>query len=105
MVIGQILWVLLLIGSNGKMSSNSRITCSKGPSDGVSLPPYTRQRKDANTDTDKAESMTTQIQHQADGHSQLENAVEWASPFARSGSWAGASTAPTNKYFYASDCE
>ena len=62
MLIGQILWVLLLIGSNGNMSSNSRLTHSKGPSDGTSLPPHTRRRKDA-------ESMTTQIQHQADGQS------------------------------------
>ena len=85
MLIGQILWVLLLIGSNGNMSSNSRLTCSKGPSDGASLPPHTRRRKDANTEADSAESMTTQIQHRADGHSQLDNAVEWASPFARPG--------------------
>ena len=105
MLIDQILWVLLLIGSNGDMSPNSRLTCSKGPSDGASLPPYTRQRKDANMEADNAESRTTQIQHQADGHSQLENAVERASPFARPGSWAGANTVPTNKYFYASDCE
>ena len=81
------------------MSSNSMLTHSKGPSDSTSLPPHTRQRKDANTEADSAKSMTTQIQHQADGHSQLENAVEWASPFARPGSWAGASTPPANKYF------
>ena len=99
MLIGQILWVLLLIESNGNMSSNSTLTHSKGPSDGTSLPPHTRRRKDANTEADSAKSMTTQIQHQADGHSQLENAVEWASPFARPGSRAGASTAPANKYF------
>ena len=99
MLIGQILWVLLLIGSNGNMSYNSTLICSKGPSDIVSLPPHTRRRKDANTEADIAESMTTQIQHLADGHSQLENAVEWASPFARPGSWAGASTVPANKYF------
>ena len=40
--------------------------------------------------------MTNEPRHQADGHSQLQDAAEWASPFARPSSWAGASTMPTN---------
>ena len=74
------------------MSSNSRITCSKGPSDGTSLPPYTRPRKDTNTKADNTGSMTalTQLQTACD---QL-NSMVGHSPFARPGSWAGASTAP-----------
>ena len=39
MLLGQILVMcLLLIGSHGNMSLDSKITCSKGPSDAVSLP-------------------------------------------------------------------
>ena len=77
------------------MSSNSRITRSKGPADGVSLPPITRPKKGTNTEAETKKSMATQ--HQADGQSdQLGNTVEQASPFARPGSRAGASTAPTN---------
>ena len=74
------------------MSSNSRITCSKGPSDGRSLPPYARPRKDTNTKADSTGSMTalTQLQTACD---QLNNTVGH-SPFARLGSQAGASTAP-----------
>ena len=75
------------------MSSNSRITCSKGPADGVSLPPITRPKKGTNTEAETEKSMTTQ--HQVDGQGdQLGNPVEQASPFARPGSRAGASTAP-----------
>ena len=40
--------------------------------------------------------MTNEPRHQADGHSQLQDAAEWASPFARPSSWAGASTTPAN---------
>ena len=40
--------------------------------------------------------MTSEPRHQADGHSQLQDAAEWASPFARPSSWAGTSTMPTN---------
>ena len=40
--------------------------------------------------------MTNEPRHQADGHSQLQDAAEWASPFARPSSRAGASTTPTN---------
>ena len=73
------------------MSSNSRITCSKGPSDGTSLPPYTRPRKDTNTKADNAESMPTPTQQQTVGD-QL-NSMVGHSLFARPGSRAGASTA------------
>ena len=40
--------------------------------------------------------MTNEPRHQADGHSQLQDAAERASPFARPSSWAGASTTPAN---------
>ena len=77
------------------MSSNGRITCSKGPADGVSLPPITRPKKGTNTEAETEKSMTTQ--HQADGQGdQLGNTVGQASPFARPGLRAGASTAPAN---------
>ena len=76
------------------MSSNSRITCSKGPSDGTSLPPYTRPRKDMNTRADNAESMMTPTQQQT-ASDQLNNTVGH-SPFARPSSWAGTSTTPAS---------
>ena len=72
------------------------MTRSKGPSDGVSFPPYSRLRKNACTETGKQESMTDEPRCQADGHSQLQNAAEWASPFTRPSSRAGASTTPAN---------
>ena len=75
------------------MSSNSRITCSKGPSDGTWLPPYTRPRKDTNTKADSTGSMTTLTQQQT-ACDQL-NSTVGHSPFERPGSRAGASTAPT----------
>ena len=75
------------------MSSNSRITCSKGPSDGTSLPPYTRPRKDTNTKADNAESLPSLTQQQT-ACDQLNSMVSH-SPFVRPGSWAGASTAPS----------
>ena len=74
------------------MSSNSRITRSKGPSDGTLLPPYTRPRKDTNTKADNTESMTAPTQQQT-ACDQL-NSTVGHSPFARTGSRAGASTAP-----------
>ena len=77
------------------MSSNGRIACSKGSADGVSLPPIMRPKKGTNTEAETRKSMATQ--HQADGQDdQLGDTVEQASPFARPGSRAGASTAPTN---------
>ena len=74
------------------MSSNSRITRSKGPSDDMSLPPYTRPRKDTNTKADNTESMPIPTQQQTAGD-QL-NSTVGHSLFERPGSWAGASTAP-----------
>ena len=74
------------------MSSNSRITCSKEPSDGTSLPPYTRPRKDTNTKADNTESMTAPTQQQT-AHDQLNSTVS-QSLFEGPGSRAGASTAP-----------
>ena len=61
------------------MSSDGRITCSKGPADGVSLPPITRPKKGTNTEAETEKSMATQ--HQADGQGdQLGNTVEQTSP-------------------------
>ena len=40
--------------------------------------------------------MTDEPRCQVDGHSQLQDAAEWASPFARPSSQAGASTMPAN---------
>ena len=76
------------------MSSNSRITHSKGPSESTSLPPYTRLKKDTNAKADKAESMMTPTQQQ-DTSDQLNNTVGH-SPFARPSSWAGTSTTPAS---------
>ena len=74
------------------MSSNSRVTCSKGPSDGTSLPLYTRWRKDTNTKADNTESLPSLTQQQT-ACDRLNSTVSH-SPFARPGSRAGASTAP-----------
>ena len=76
-----------------KMSSNSRITRSKGPSDGTSLPPYTRPRKDTSTKADNAGSLQPLTQQQT-ACDQLNSTVSH-SPLARPCSRAGASTAPT----------
>ena len=75
------------------MSSNSRITHSKGPSDGTSLPPYTRPRKDTNTKADMTESMTAPTQQQT--ACDPLNSTVGHSPFARPGSRADANTVPT----------
>ena len=40
------------------MASTGRMTCSKGPSDGVSLPLYSRPRNSVYTETGKQEGMT-----------------------------------------------
>ena len=76
------------------MSSNSRITHSKGPSDGTSLPPYTRPRKDTSTKADNAESLPSLTQQQI-VCDQL-NSTAGHSMFVRPGSRAGASTVPVN---------
>ena len=78
------------------MASTGRMTHSKGPSDCVSLPPYSRLRKRVYTVTGKQEGMTGEPGRQADGHSQLQDAAEQASPFARPSSRAGISTMPAN---------
>ena len=78
------------------IASTGRMTCSKGPSDDVSLPPYSSLRKSVYTETGKQEGMTAEPRCQADGHSQSQDAAEWASPFARPSSQAGASTTPAN---------
>ena len=83
-----------MIGSDSKMSSNSRITCSKGLSDGKSLPPYTRPREDTNTKAENTGSMSAPAQQQAEGPGDQLNGMVGHSPFARPGSRAGASTAP-----------
>ena len=74
------------------MSSNGRITHSKGPSDGTSLPPYTRPRKDASTKAGNAGSMQPPTQQQT--ACDPLNSTVGHSPFVRPGSWAGANTAP-----------
>ena len=74
------------------MSSNSRITCSKGPSDGTLFPPYTKPRKDTSTKADNAGSLQPSTQQQT-ACDQLNSTVSH-SLFARPGSWAGVSTAP-----------
>ena len=66
------------------MSSNSRITRSKGSSDGMSLPPYTRPRKDTSTKADNAGSLQPSTQQQT-ACDQLNSTVSH-SPFARPGS-------------------
>ena len=77
------------------MSSNGRITQSKGPADGLSLPPITRPKRGSNTEAETEKSITTQ--HQVDGQGdQLGDTVEQASPFARPGLRAGASMVPAN---------
>ena len=75
-----------------KITSNSRITRSKGPSDGTSLPPYTRPRKDTSTKADNAGSLQPSTQQQT-ACDQLNSTVSH-SPFARPGSRTGAGTAP-----------
>ena len=76
------------------MSSNSRITRSKGPSDSTSLPPYTRPWKDTNAKADNTESMPNPAQQQTVGACDQLNSTVGHSPFARPGSQAGASTVP-----------
>ena len=60
----------------------------------MSLPPYTRPRKDTNTKANNTGSMPTPAQQQAEGAGDQLNSTVGHSPFARPGSWAGASTAP-----------
>ena len=75
------------------MSSNSRMTRSKGPAEELSLPP-TRMRKDVSTANE--EEKHTQGQVQANVTSQ-QRTVDMQSPFARPGSRAGTCTTPASE--------
>ena len=75
------------------MSSNSRMTRSKGPVEEVSLPP-TRMRKDVSTVNEEKDKAQGQVQ--ANVQSQQRTA-DTPSPFARPGSWAGTSTTPASE--------
>ena len=75
------------------MSSNSRMTRSKGPAEEVSLPP-TRMRKDVSTANEGKNKAQGQVQ--ANEQSQQPTA-DTPSPFARPGSRAGTSTMPTSE--------
>ena len=78
------------------MASTGKMTRSKGPSDNVWLPLYSRPRNSVYTETGKQEGMTGEPGHQASGHSQSWDAAERALPFVRPSSWAGTSTTPAN---------
>ena len=75
------------------MSSNGRMTRSKGPAEEVSLPP-TRMRKDVSTMNEGKDKAQGQVQ--ANVQSQQRTA-DTPSPFARPGSRAGTSTMPTSE--------
>ena len=74
------------------MSSNSRMTRSKGPAEELSLPP-TRVRKDVLT-TNEGKQDAPEVQ--ANEQSQQRTA-DTPSPFARPGSRAGTSTTPASE--------
>ena len=74
------------------MSSNSRMTRSKGPVEELSLPP-TRMRKDvptANEGKEDAPEVQANVQSQ-------QRTADTPSPFARPGSRAGTSTTPASE--------
>ena len=74
------------------MSSNSRVTRSKGPAKELSLPP-TRMRKDvptANEGKENAPEVQANVQSQ-------QRTADTPSPFARPGSRAGTSTTPASE--------
>ena len=74
------------------MSSNSRMTRSKGPAEEFSLPP-TRMRKDvptANEGKEDAPEVQANVQSQ-------QRSADTPSPFARPGSRAGTSTTPASE--------
>ena len=74
------------------MSSNSRMTHSKGPAEELSLPP-TRMRKDvptANEGKEDAPEVQANVQSQ-------QRTADTPSPFARPGSRAGTSTTPASE--------
>ena len=76
------------------MSSNSRMTRSKGPAEELSLPP-TRMRKDVST-ANEGEKDNAQGQVQANKRNQPTTA-DMPSPFARPGSRAGTCTTPVGE--------
>ena len=75
------------------MSSDSRMTRSKGPMEELSLPP-TRMRKDVSTANEGEENAQGQVQ--ANVQSQ-QRTVDMPSPFARPGSRAGTCTTPASE--------
>ena len=75
------------------MSSNSRMTRSKGATEELSLPP-TRMRKDVSTANEGEENAQGQVQ--ANVQSQ-ERTVDMPSPFAQPGSWTGTCTTPASE--------
>ena len=75
------------------MSSNSRMTRSKGPAEELSLPP-TRMRKDVSTANEGEENAQGQVQ--ANVPSQ-QRTVDMPSLFARPGSRAGTCTTPASE--------
>ena len=75
------------------MSSDSRMTCSKGPAEELSLPP-TRMRKNVSTANEGEENAQGQVQ--ANVQSQ-QRTVDMPSPFARPGSRAGTCITPTSE--------
>ena len=77
------------------MSSNSRITHSKGPAEDVSLPLPARNRKDVTTVI--GEKGNAQGQDQANGRQSQQGTADNPSPFARPGSQAGSSTMPASE--------
>ena len=74
------------------MSSNSRMTRSKGPAEELSLPP-TRMRKDVSTANEGEENAQGQVQ--ANVQSQ-QRTVDMPSPFAQPGSRAGTCITPAS---------
>ena len=76
------------------MSSNSRVTHSKGPVEDVSLPPYTKTKKDVPTEVGEEENVA--VQDQANGPESQQDTADPPSPFARPGSWAGTSSVPAD---------
>ena len=75
------------------MSSDSRMTRSKGPTEELSLPP-TRMRKDVSTANEGEENAQGQVQ--ANAQSQ-QRTVDMPSPFARPGSRAGTCITPASE--------
>ena len=75
------------------MSSNSRMTRSKGLAEEVSLPP-TRMRKGVSAVNEGKDKAQKQVQANVQSQQQT---TDTPSPFARPGSWAGTSTTPASE--------